>query len=234
MADAPPVPAAESHQAMRSLHHQQPVLIPIVGAGGEDGDIPEWAMIEVNGEFLPPLQEPARDPGSSSSTDTAAATSSTSMCIGEHNDVDNDNNNNAAAVFSIDPRTIELGSLYFRDPVRSFVSQRTFVNEANDFLVNLAHCINCFILSMQKSPVLVVGTHELQGVIQDLAQPFVCLQPTTTTTLPHSSSSSTTTAILDGSVPPIAKENDTSTSYVVAGVVRRKLLFNQYPKTLLR
>lgn len=56
-------------------------------------------------------------------------------------------------------------------------------------------------------PVMVVGTHELQGVIQELAQPFVCLQKTT---------------------------KDNKDTYTVTGLVSRKILFNQYPKTLMR
>jgi hypothetical protein len=51
---------------------------------------------------------------------------------------------------------------------------------------------------------MIVGTHELQGVIQELAQPFVCLQ------------------------------KDGEGSYAVTGIVNRKILFNQYPKTLMR
>lgn len=61
---------------------------------------------------------------------------------------------------------------------------------------------------------MVVGTHELRGTIQDLAQPFVCLQPTTVGT---------------------GGEDATSSSgYIVTGIVNRKILFNQYPKTLMR
>lgn len=42
--------------------HAQPVLIPIApgAAGGNSssaGDIPEWAMIEINGKLLPPKDD---------------------------------------------------------------------------------------------------------------------------------------------------------------------------------
>jgi hypothetical protein len=39
---------------MTDSQHQQPVLIPIQS----DGDIPEWAMLEVNGELIVPKETP--------------------------------------------------------------------------------------------------------------------------------------------------------------------------------
>jgi hypothetical protein len=39
---------------MTDSQQQQPVLIPIQS----DGDIPEWAMLEVNGELIVPKESP--------------------------------------------------------------------------------------------------------------------------------------------------------------------------------
>jgi Ctf8 len=73
--------------------------------------------------------------------------------------------------------------------------------------------VSLLFVSFQKTPILIVGTHELQGVIQELAEPFVCLQATCSAA---------------------SNAQHATNKYTVTGVVRRKLLFNQYPKTLLR
>jgi hypothetical protein len=65
---------------------QQPILLPIES---NDNNVAEWAMIEVNGEFLPPLEE--SDP-----TDPV---------------------NSASPVVALDRESIELGAVYFRDKV---------------------------------------------------------------------------------------------------------------------
>ena len=70
------------------LAHQQPqpVLIPI---SIHNDDIPEWAMIEVNGELLPPLLD--------CNDHTAPAEGSTML--------------------QLDAGTVELGAVHFRDKV---------------------------------------------------------------------------------------------------------------------
>jgi Ctf8 len=170
----------------------QPILLPIES---NDNNIAEWAMIEVNGEFLPPLEE--ADPS--------------------------DHVNSASSMVALDRETIELGAVYFRDKVwQQWPSpgmlwvcvQRELTLKGgypSGSAAPLSFAFACLV-SFQKTPILVVGTHELQGVVQELAEPFVCLQ----------AGSSASNA-----------QNATN-KYTVTGVVRRKLLFNQYPKTLLR
>ena len=56
---------------------------------------------------------------------------------------------------------------------------------------------------------MILGTHELQGKVESLKQPFCVLE----------------------------KQEDLSdgtTSYRVGGIVTRKLLFDKYPKVILR
>ena len=76
---------------------QQPILIPIQfndsNGSSDSSDIPEWAMIEVNGEFLPPLDDD--DDGTTA---------------------ENPANNNS--VLQIDAPTVELGAVHFRGKVR--------------------------------------------------------------------------------------------------------------------
>jgi len=60
--------------------------------------------------------------------------------------------------------------------------------------------------------VLIVGTHELQGVTQELAQPFCVLQKS----------------------DKDDQQQKNAAAYQITGVVRRKIVFNQYPKTIMR
>lgn len=55
---------------------------------------------------------------------------------------------------------------------------------------------------------MILGTHELQGKMESLKRPFCVLQK--------------------------ESSNVDGTSYRVSGVVTRKLLFDKYPKVLLR
>ena len=68
-----------------------------------------------------------------------------------------------------------------------------------------------YILYLQE-PVMICGTHELRGRVETLKQPFCVLQKQQTTTTTSNS----------------------AVSYSIQGVVTRKLLFNRYPKTIMR
>jgi hypothetical protein len=65
---------------------------------------------------------------------------------------------------------------------------------------------------------MILGTHELVGSMETLKQPFCVLQKTT--------ESKDKTDDLQSSTHGV--------SYHVQGVVTRKLLFNKYPKAILR
>lgn len=60
---------------------------------------------------------------------------------------------------------------------------------------------------------MVLGTHELKGKVEKLKQPFCILEKKSTS----------------GSDDGTGAE-----SYEVTGVVKQKLLFNQYPKIIMR
>jgi hypothetical protein len=109
-----------------SSTNKQPILIPIQTSQTK---IPEWAMLELNGDLLLPHELSADE-------------------------------------------NWELGSLQF---------------------------------SNSNKPVLICGTHEFQGTIEQLKQPFVVLQ----------------------------QDNDEEEGMIVQGVITHKLLFNRYPRTIL-
>jgi hypothetical protein len=82
------IPANNNPTVLRPpQQQQQPILLPIESSN--DNTVAEWAMIEVNGEFLPPLED-------------ADAS---------------DRVHSASTVVSLDRETIELGAIYFRDKV---------------------------------------------------------------------------------------------------------------------
>lgn len=56
---------------------------------------------------------------------------------------------------------------------------------------------------------MVMGSHRLKGKVETLKQPFCVLRK------------------------DVDSDNDT-TSYQVTGIITKKLLFNQYPKTIMR
>lgn len=54
---------------------------------------------------------------------------------------------------------------------------------------------------------MILGTHELKGKVEKLKQPFCILEK---------------------------QSDEENASYEVTGVVKQKLLFNQYPKIIMR
>mmetsp|Transcript_7206 Transcript_7206/g.12932 ORF Transcript_7206/g.12932 Transcript_7206/m.12932 type:complete len:132 (-) Transcript_7206:68-463(-) len=64
------------------------------------------------------------------------------------------------------------------------------------------------------TPIMTVGTHELKGNIEPLKEPFVIMRKRKR---------------LD-----VGNNNSSSTEYEVAGVIRKKMQFIQYPKIIMR
>jgi hypothetical protein len=55
---------------------------------------------------------------------------------------------------------------------------------------------------------MILGSHQLKGSVEELKQPFCVLKKHV--------------------------DDDANVSYIISGVVTRKLLFNQYPKIIMR
>lgn len=68
---------------------------------------------------------------------------------------------------------------------------------------------------------MIVGSHELKGKVVMLKQPFVVMKKKKKA-LPRK--------ILEGGV----KEDDGQVEYEALGVVSKKLLFDEYPKSIMR
>ncbi|GKY95939.1 hypothetical protein MPSEU_000554500 [Mayamaea pseudoterrestris] len=153
------------------------VTIPIhfAGSNADGDDVPEWAMIEINGELVvPPLNDDADD-----------------------DDADEE------ATKHVRSDQLELGSIRFDG----------------------------------ETPVMILGSHELIGTVETLKQPFCVLRKEVVEPLTDNefAMSEETPANADATnTSASSSDSSRSVSYVVQGVVTRKLLFNKYPKVIMR
>ena len=80
---------------------------------------------------------------------------------------------------------------------------------------------------------MIIGSHELKGNIQTLAHPLVLLRPDPQFNKDHQVSKRKMSLSEDSSETTSLDEEKVK-GYVVAGVVKRKILFNSYPKIIMR
>jgi len=116
------------------------MIIPIIEQSEHSSNPPEWAMLELNGELLPPAE------------------------LGKGND----------EMSLLEANQVELGSLHF---------------------------------TVDGKPVMTVGSHEMKGNVEVLKQPFAIMKK---------------------------HKQDNNTEYEVVGVITKKFLFDQYPKSIMR
>jgi hypothetical protein len=76
---------------------------------------------------------------------------------------------------------------------------------------------------------MILGSHELVGTMETLKQPFVVLQKVYETDEVTKHVSSDMNHLSNDK-----DNNQASVSYNVQGVVTRKILFNKYPKVIMR
>lgn len=178
--------AHEMEQRHNGTAASSPVLIPLHNDFTSSSHLPEWAMIELNGELTAPL--------------TTAP--------------DKENPTNIAADSLLEKDQVELGSVRFVDNVSirnewkpEIFGVTTMFNLDSPTVLLTRHVP---LSRLAQKPVMILGTHELQGKIESLKQPFCVLEKEERT--------------VDGG----------GTSYRVGGIVTQKLLFDKYPKVILR
>lgn len=76
------------------------------------------------------------------------------------------------------------------------------------------------------TPIMTIGTHEIKGKVQDLKQPFVVMK-------------ALKRALGDDKEVQIDEKRinlggDGHMGYMIAGVVKNKLLFDRYPKSIMK
>jgi hypothetical protein len=77
---------------------------------------------------------------------------------------------------------------------------------------------------------MTIASHELKGKIQTLKQPFVVMKPQSKRTNSESHGSNKRTKV-DADTMDIDNQHD---GYEVAGIVTSKILFNGYPKSIMK
>lgn len=75
---------------------------------------------------------------------------------------------------------------------------------------------------------MIIGTHEIKGAVEKLDQPYCVLQKNTNSNCDETNQRNTVSSTtIDNTVT-------TTTSYELVGVVTSKILFKNYPKTIVR
>ena len=84
----------------------------------------------------------------------------------------------------------------------------------------------------EKTPVMVLGSHELRGTVESLKQPFCIFEKergVAAGSAPTHSSISEINADKENS-----NESHGNVQYKVVGIITKKLLFNKYPKVIMK
>jgi hypothetical protein len=92
------------------------------------------------------------------------------------------------------------------------------------------------VAAAQGTPIMTLGSHELKGKVETLKQPFVVMKKKRKRgeSADDGDGDSSSKMDIDSSgerESPILKE---SVSYEVAGIVKKKMLFDNYPKSIMR
>lgn len=85
---------------------------------------------------------------------------------------------------------------------------------------------------------MTIASHELKGKIEKLKRPFVVMKPKQSTANNNSSDTSESNKRIKLSGETDAMDVDdthsTTTGYEVAGIVTSKMLFDRYPKSIMK
>mmetsp|Transcript_8349 Transcript_8349/g.11850 ORF Transcript_8349/g.11850 Transcript_8349/m.11850 type:complete len:145 (+) Transcript_8349:96-530(+) len=88
------------------------------------------------------------------------------------------------------------------------------------------------------TPVMTIASHELRGKVQHLKQPFVIMKPTKKRVVENECDQSSKRLKLDGNSDTgnngSSMDIDEGEGYEVAGIVTSKILFDRYPKSIMR
>jgi len=108
----------------------------------------------------------------------------------------------------------------FQGKIARIVSQKIFfcpcfvARASLQFSISYQH-------ELKGAPIMIIGRHELKGSIEQLKQPFVVMKKIKPSKLSNA----------HGSASDIKQHN---VSYEIAGIIKQKMLFKQYPKCIMR
>jgi hypothetical protein len=94
------------------------------------------------------------------------------------------------------------------------------------------------VMDKQGVPIMTIGTHELKGKVEDLKQPFVVMKLRKRTNEDNNDDNggiNSTVADKRRKLESSGNMNmDVKEGYTIAGIVKSKMLFDRYPKSIMR
>jgi hypothetical protein len=87
------------------------------------------------------------------------------------------------------------------------------------------------VMDKQGVPIMTIGTHELKGKMQDLKQPFVVMKPRKRM---NDEDDIGTEKRRKLESTGNTMEIDVKDGFEIAGIVKSKILFDRYPKSIMR
>jgi hypothetical protein len=181
------------------------MIIPIRASADSDTEKVEWVMLELNGELLKPLDEPR------------LTLQENLLPDGTVNDI---------------RRRVELGSVKFDADVSAIIVEKYHTINTGTMYADVdAPYIffpsrYTFTYDMPKgAPTLIIGNHELKGSAITLKEPFAVLRKRKAK---HISQNNDVSVISESTLKSRCK-----VQLEVVGVVKKKLMFDQYPKSIM-
>ena len=80
---------------------------------------------------------------------------------------------------------------------------------------------------------MILGTHQLKGKIEILDEPF-CVMEKQAKCDGNDDDADAVMDDVEADELLLSSSSSSKTSYNIVGIIRRKFLFNQYPKTIMR
>ena len=98
------------------------------------------------------------------------------------------------------------------------------------------------IMDKQGVPIMTIGTHELKGKVEDLKQPFVVMKPRKRMNDDENDGGGIHNNHRNGTEKRRKQESnshgnmdvDVKEGYEIAGIIKNKILFDRYPKSIMR
>jgi hypothetical protein len=90
------------------------------------------------------------------------------------------------------------------------------------------------ILNTQGAPTLIIGHHQLKGTSVNLKEPFAVLRKRKFSESGGSSNNNNSNGSSERENKLLKRHGGGKVQYEVAGIVRKKLMFDQYPKSIMR
>ena len=95
------------------------------------------------------------------------------------------------------------------------------------------YALTCTVI-LQGAPTLIIGNHELKGSAIKLKEPFAVLRKRKASQMISNNNSDTITTDGDGGTKETSLNKHSGVQLEVVGVVKKKLMFDSYPKNIMR